>query len=96
MIENLIFLNTSIIISASIFDDYFYQKNELKFFFFYNYLKIIFWVKYSIKQRGNILFDKYYSNLLFQMQQSSTFLECNTLVNLIRFLSTNKNSKNAI
>lgn len=57
---------------------------------------IISWTKYNIRQRDDILFDKYYPNPLFKVQQSSISLERNTLAGLVGFLSTNKSLEDAI
>lgn len=53
-------------------------------------------MKSSTKLKNDFLFDKYHFKPLFKVQQPSTTLECNTLVALVNFLSTNKLVENAI
>ena len=53
-------------------------------------------MKDSTKKKGGILFDKRYSNLLSKMQQPSTILKYETLIALVKPLSTNKNVEDAI
>lgn len=81
---------------ASVFDNYFYQGNELESFSFYDYLKIISWAKYSTRQKDDILFDKHHLNPFLKIQQPSNFLEYNMLIGLVRLLFINKSSEDVI
>lgn len=50
-----------------IFNNYYYLGKKFELYFFYNYMKVIFCIKYSIRQKENILFDSHHSNLLFKI-----------------------------
>lgn len=91
-----ILFSSLILISTFFIDNYYYQKKDLKSDFFYHYIQIIFKVKYSIRKRDNISFNKYCSNPLSKVQKSSTTLEYKILIALIRPLSTNKNIEDII
>ena len=95
-VESIIFFNTLIIMPTFIFDNYFYQRKKLELFSFYDYLKVISRVKYSIRQRKIILFDKHHFNPLSKVPKPSIFLKYNILVAPVGPLSTNESAENAI
>lgn len=80
----------------SIFNDYYYWRKELESYSFYDYIKVIFYVKYNTRQWDNIPFDSHHLNPLSKIQQPSNTPECNILVVFIWPLSTNKNIENSI
>ncbi len=94
--DNLIPFGSSMIMPTSIFDNYHYRGEELKSYSFYNYIKTIFCVKYSTRQRGDILFDRRHPNLLSKVQRPPTSQECDMLVGLVVLLSTNERVEDAI
>ncbi len=61
--DSLIPFGTSTMMPTFIFDNYHYRREELESYFFYDYIKTISRVKYSARQRGDILFDRRYPNL---------------------------------
>lgn len=63
-VDALVLLDNLRMISRSVFDDYYYQGKELESYFFYNYMKVISHIKYSARQKNNILFNSYHFNLL--------------------------------
>lgn len=86
-----------IIMPTLVFDNYYYQGTKLQLYFFHDYIKLIFYVKYNIIQKDEILFDKHHFNLLSKkLQQFFIILKCNTLIALDRLLSINKCAKDAI
>lgn len=92
----LILFGASRMMLASLFHNYYYQGEDLKLYFFYDYIKVISYMKYNIRQKGNISFDKYHLNLWSKVQWLSTILVCKMLVVLIGLFSINKNAKDAI
>lgn len=70
-------------------------KQIWNLFFFYNYIKIIFSMEFSTK-KSNILFDKYYHNILSKVQQSSNIVKCKTFVAFVEPFFINKNTKDVI
>lgn len=96
VVKSFIFFSISIMMLTFIFDNYYYWKKKLESYFFYDYIKIIFCMKYSIRQKEDFLCDKYHPSFLSKVQQLSTTLECNTLVAFIRLLFINKSAKNVI
>lgn len=48
------------------------MEKKLKLYSLYDYIKIIFYIKYSTGQKNNFLFDKYHFNFLSKVQQFST------------------------
>ncbi len=53
-------------------------------------------IKYSARQRRDILFDRRHPNSLSKVQQPLTSQECNTLVGFVRPLSPNKRAEDVI
>lgn len=47
--KRFILFDKSTTISIFIFDDYYYQKKKFELYFFYNYIKVIFSIKYSTR-----------------------------------------------
>lgn len=83
-------------ITTSILNNYYYQRKDFQLYFFYDYVKVISCMKYSIRQKGDFLFNKHHSNLLSKVQQTFSILECNTLVAFVSPLSINKHVEDTI
>lgn len=81
---------------TSIFDNYSYWGKKFESYSFYDYKKIISYMKYSIRQKKDFLFNKYNPNFLSKVQQLFTILKCNMLIALVESLSINKSAENAI
>lgn len=62
--EDFIFFDKFIMMPMSIFDNYYYWGEELEFYSSYDCIKVIFYMKYSTRQKDDLLFDKHHSNLL--------------------------------
>ncbi len=58
--------------STSIFDNNNYREKELESYSFYDYINTISHVKYSARQRGDILFDRKHPNPLSKIQWPPT------------------------
>lgn len=78
---------------TSIFDNYSYWGKKFESYSFYDYKKIISYMKYSIRQKKDFLFNKYNPNFLSKVQQLFTILKCNMLIALVESLSINKSAR---
>lgn len=87
---------TSTIMPNSIFDNYHYQGEELKSYSFDDYIKTIFCIKYSVRQKDDILYDRRYPNLSPKVQRPPTSQECDILGSVVRPLSTNNRAEDTI
>ncbi len=87
---------TSTIMPNSIFDNYHYPREELKSYSFDDYIKTIFCIKYSVRQKDDILYDRRYPNLSSKIQRPPTSQECNILGSVVRPLSTNNRAEDTI
>lgn len=63
-VDPLVPLDNLRMIPRSVFDDYYYRRKKLESYFFYNYMKVISHIKYSARQKSNILFNSYHFNPL--------------------------------
>ncbi len=81
--DSLISFGTSTMMPTPISDDYHYRGEELELYSFYDYIKTISCVKYSARQRGDILFDRRHPNPLSKIQRPPTSQGCNTLIGLV-------------
>lgn len=64
VVKRFIFFDESTMMPISIFDNYYSWEKKFESYFFYDYIKVIFYVKYSIRQKDDFLFHKYHLNIL--------------------------------
>lgn len=81
---------------TSFFNNYYHWGKDLKSYFFYDYIKVISYVKYNTRKNNNLLFDKHHPNHLSKVQQPSISLKYKMFVAFIEPLSTNTNTKDII
>ena len=65
--ESHIFFSKLRIIPIFVFDNYYHWKKKLEMYFFFVYMKVICYVKYSTRLKKDFLFQYYYFSLLFKI-----------------------------
>lgn len=60
--ETPILFGSSRLIPTFFFNNYYYQEKDLKYYLFYDYIKVISCMKYKTRKKGNLLFNKHYLN----------------------------------